>query len=72
MTEFGEVHPSFRSPSGCFLPCTLLGERAGGGWREEELCGVRGGAGVGWGPVKVSMASLCLKASSFLRLANQL
>lgn len=63
---------SFKSPSACFLPWTLLGERADGGWREDELWGVRGGAGVGCGPLKVSMASLCRKASSFLRLANQL
>lgn len=63
---------SFKSPSACFLPWTLLGERADGGWREDELWGVRGGAEVGCGPLKVSMASLCRKASSFLRLANQL
>lgn len=72
MTEFGEVQLCSRRPCGCSLPWTLLGESAGGGCREAELCGVRGGAEGGCGPLNVSMASLCRKASSFLRLANQL
>lgn len=50
-------------------PWTLLGERAGGGNPGELWAG---SAGPGPGPLYVSMASLCRKASSLRRLANQL
>lgn len=54
-------------------PWTLLGERAGGGRPGELWAGSTGlGPGPGGGPLYVSMASLCRKASSLRRLANQL
>lgn len=54
-------------------PWTLLGDRADGGRPGELWAGSPGpGPGPGGGPLYVSMASLCRKASSLRRLANQL